>query len=125
MDLLEIIPKVNENIINETLMRMGVGDKKRKILYPSCHLYKDIDSHYYLCHFKEMFLLRSTRPSFNNFSEDDLLRRNSVALLLEDWDMIEILNLPEENDTVFIFTLSNAEKKDWLIQPKFNPRTLT
>lgn len=122
--MIEIIPKVNINIIEETLTRMGIVDKKNKILYPSCLLFKDIDSKYFICHFKEMFQLRKTKPSYDNMSEEDILRMNSVAVLLEEWDMLELIDFPEEIDTVYVSTIPYNEKYKWVIKHKFNIRTL-
>jgi hypothetical protein len=124
MDLLEIVPKVNVNIIEETLTRLGVANRREKILYPTCHLYVDVDCKYYLCHFKEMFKLRVTKPFYDNISEEDIVRRNSIALLLEDWDLIDVLNLPEENDTMFVYIIPHQDKRNWLVCPKFNMRSI-
>ena len=124
--MIEIIPKTNINIIEETLSRIGVCDRKNKIIYPTSILYFDIDSKYYLCHFKEMFQLRRDRPSYNNLSNEDLVRLNSIALLLEDWGMIDILSLPEDEDieTVYVYVLPHSQKNQWVIKNKFNMRSL-
>jgi hypothetical protein len=122
--MIEIIPKININIIEETLTRIGVCDKKNKIIYPSCVLFKDVDSKYYLCHFKEMFELRKTKPSYFNLTEDDLLRLNSVALLLEDWNMLDLIDFPEEVDTVYVGTIPFNQKHKWIVKHKFNMRSM-
>lgn len=124
--MLEILPKADLSVIEETLSRIGVCDKKNKILYPSCVLYKDIDSKYYLAHFKEMFLLRKIKASYDNISEEDYLKLNSVALLLEDWNLIDVLSFgdEEEIETMFVFVLPYAQKNSWLIKNKFNLRSL-
>lgn len=124
MELLEIVPRINLNVIEETLSRIGVPDHKNKILYPSCILYKDLDNRYFLTHFKEMFMIRKSKPSFYDMTEEDILRRNSIAILLEDWDMIDILNLEEDVETVFVYTLSHSKKYEWTIKHKFNMRSL-
>lgn len=124
MELLEIVPRINLNVIEETLSRIGVADHKNKILYPSCILYKDLDGKYFLAHFKELFMLRKSKPSFYNMSEEDILRRNSIGILLEDWDMIDILNLEEDVETVFVYALPHSKKFEWTIKHKFNMRTL-
>ena len=49
--LLEIKLLVDPNIVKETLSRIGIIDKKEKIIYQSCHLLKQFDT-YYLVHFK-------------------------------------------------------------------------
>ena len=124
--MLEILPKTELSVIEETLSRIGVCDKKNKILYPSCLLYKDIDSKYYIAHFKEMFLIRQTKASYNNISEEDLIKLNSIALLLEDWGLVDVISFDDldEIETVYVYVLPHLEKKNWLIKNKFNVRTL-
>lgn len=124
--MLEIVPLVDINIIEETLTRMGVGDKKNRIMYPSCALYKDIDGRYFIAHFKELFLIRKTKASYDNFSEEDKARLISISILLEDWNMVDIISLDEneEYETVFVYVLPHSQKRHWLIQNKFNLRSL-
>ena len=38
--LLEIKPLVNENIINETLSRIGIINRRKKIIYASATLFR-------------------------------------------------------------------------------------
>ena len=59
--LLEIKLLVDPNIIKETLSRIGIVDKKNKIIYQSCHLLKQFDT-YYLVHFKQLFTLLKKHP---------------------------------------------------------------
>jgi hypothetical protein len=122
--MIEVIPKININIIEETLTRIGICDKANRIIYPSCVLFKDVDSKYYLCHFKEMFEIRKTKPSYFNITEEDILRTNSVALLLEDWNMLDLIDFPEEIDTVYVGTIPYKDKRYWTIKHKFNMRTI-
>lgn len=125
--MIELIPRTNINIIEETLSRIGICDKKNKILYPTSILYKDIDSKYYLCHFKEMFQFRKDKPYYNNMLPDDYVRLNSIALLLEDWDMIDIISLPEDEvfETIFVYVLPFENKREYTIKNKFNMRGLS
>lgn len=117
VNLLEIIPNVEIPIITETLSRIGIANKKELIIYPSCYLYKDIDNKYYICHFKELFLLRMDRTGYSNISDDDILRRNSIALLLEKWGLIQTINLTDK-ETMFVFALPYKEKSKWTISHK-------
>lgn len=90
--LLEIKLLVNENIIKETLSRMGIVDKKDKKIYQSCHLLKQFNT-YYLAHFKQLFTLSTSKTGyhgFGNVSLEDIERRNSIAFLLLKWNMISI-----------------------------------
>ena len=95
--LLEIKLLVDPNVIKETLSRMGIVDKKNKIIYQSCHLLKQFDT-YYLVHFKQLFTLTPSKNGyrgFGNVSLDDIERRNSIALWLIKWHMISIDDMNE------------------------------
>ena len=95
--LLEVKLLVDPNIIKETLSRIGIVDKKNKIIYQSCHLLKQFDT-YYLVHFKQLFTLSSSKNGyhgFGNVSLEDIERRNSIALWLIKWQMISINDMNE------------------------------
>ncbi|NCU93172.1 MAG: translation repressor protein [Burkholderiaceae bacterium] len=104
--------------IKETLTRIGVASKKDKILYQSCHILHK-QGRYYLVHFKELFALDG-KPS--NFSEDDRQRRNSIALLLEEWNLFKIVNknlIEAKAPLNQIKVLAFKEKADWDLQSKY------
>ena len=65
--------------IKETLTRIGIASKKDKTLYQSCHILHK-RGRYYIVHFKELFLLDGRH---SEFTEDDMARRNTIAILLE------------------------------------------
>ena len=95
--LLEIKLLVDPNVIKETLSRMGIVDKKNKIIYQSCHLLKQFDT-YYLVHFKQLFTLTPSKNGYRGFghvSLEDIERRNSIALWLIKWHMISIDDMNE------------------------------
>lgn len=95
--LLEVKLLVDPNVIKETLSRMGIVDKKNKIIYQSCHLLKQFDT-YYLVHFKQLFTLTTGKNGyrgFGNVSLEDIERRNSIALWLIKWHMISIDDMNE------------------------------
>ena len=73
--------------IKETLTRIGVASKKEKTLYQSCHILHK-QGRYFIVHFKELFALDG-KPS--NFSEGDIARRNTIANLLKEWGLVEIV----------------------------------
>jgi len=118
MEMVEVKLLVeNENIVNESLSRMGIANKVEKILYPSCHLYTK-DGKYYIAHFKEMFM-ETREDSYNNISIEDYKRRNAIIKLLKEWKLISVdESLIADNDT-FVFVLKHQDKKDWSIKPKF------
>lgn len=106
----------DECLIVETLERIGIINKFEKIIFPSCYLYKDKED-YFLAHFKELILLYN-EDAFNNISTVDEDRRNSIAVLLENWDMIDILN-DEDYRTIFVNILPFDVKEDYEIVHKF------
>jgi hypothetical protein len=73
-------------VVRETLSRIGVSPKGKKVLYQSCHLIHK-NGVYILAHFKELFALDGL-PS--NVSEEDIKRRNAIAQLLEDWENVQL-----------------------------------
>lgn len=123
-------PKIGTQVVDnflkvkETLTRIGIpsvhGDSKT--LYQSCHiLYKR--QRYWLVHFLEMFLLDGKFQQ-TNLTDEDLARRNAIALLLEDWGLVEIVN-PEKCETPppsmagTFKVLPFKDKKLWTLQPKY------
>ena len=107
--------------VRETLTRIGVASKKEKTLYQSCHILHK-KGKYYIVHFKELFSLDG-KPT--NFSDSDKERRNTIATLLQDWDLIDIidpLNIDEnmELNLKHIKVLSFKEKSDWKLEAKYN-----
>jgi len=89
-DLLEVTLAENDDFlkVKETLTRIGVSSRKEKKLWQSCHILHK-RSKYYIVHFKELFALDGL-PT--NLSEDDIGRRNTIANLLEEWELLEIVN---------------------------------
>jgi len=120
--LLEVKVLVDDKVIKETLNRIGIANKKEKVLYPSCYLYEK-DGKFYLVHFKEMFLL--TRPAaYNAICEDDVLRKNAIAFCLKNWGLIDVPNELIEPHNKFVFVLPHNQKNEWKISHKFNFRSV-
>lgn len=122
-NLLPVTPLVDIKVIQETLERMGIPNAKEKIIFPSCYLH-GINDIFYLCHFKELFLLRR-EDSYNNISDNDIYRRNSIAFCLKQWKLIDVKDELIEKRDKMVFVLSHEEKKDWVVQHKFNINSLT
>jgi Bacteriophage translational regulator len=105
--------------IRETLTRIGVASRKDQTLYQSCHILHK-QGRYFIVHFKELFALDGKRA---DISLNDIERRNTIAHLLEDWGLVEILN-PTCCDSTAplsqIKVLSFAEKGDWTLATKYN-----
>lgn len=106
--------------VKETLTRIGVASKKDKMLYQSCHILHK-QGKYYIVHFKELFLLDG-KPS--SFDEDDQGRRNTIANLLAEWGLIEIVDPSRTKDPVAqlsqIKVLPFKEKDQWNLVAKYN-----
>jgi hypothetical protein len=106
--------------IRETLSRIGVASKKDRTLYQSCHILHK-QGKYYVIHFKELFLLDGKK---SDFSEDDIGRRNTIANLLAEWNLLTLVDPAKSEDPVSplsqIKILSHKEKNDWILVTKYN-----
>lgn len=106
--------------IRETLSRIGVASKKDRTLYQSCHILHK-QGRYYLVHFKELFLLDGKR---SDFSEDDIARRNTIANLLNEWKLLELVDQSKTKDPKAplsqIKIISHKEKDSWNLVTKYN-----
>ena len=105
--------------VRETLTRIGVASRKNKTLYQSCHILHK-QKKYYIVHFKELFALDG-KPT--NFSEMDIGRRNTIANLLSEWKLVQLVN-GKTTDPVAplnqIKIVSFADKKDWELVAKYS-----
>jgi|TARA_X000000950_G_scaffold76116_1_gene95260 hypothetical protein len=75
--------------VRETLTRIGIASKKERKLYQSCHILHK-RGRYVILSFKELFKLDGKE---SNFNESDLARRNTIAKLLHDWNLVQIIDL--------------------------------
>lgn len=105
--------------IKETLTRIGVASRKENKLYQSCHIFHK-QGHYYIVHFKEMFLLDG-KPS--NFSEEDMGRRNKIIELLQDWGLLTVVDPEKIKEPMSpmnqIKVLNYKEKNEWTLEAKY------
>ncbi len=103
--------------VRETLSRIGVASRKEKNIYQSCHILHK-QGRYYIVHFKELFALDG-KPS--NLSQNDIERRNTIAALLDDWGLIEVMGVSEPRAPLSqIKILSFKEKDEWTLETKYN-----
>ena len=105
--------------IRETLTRIGVASHKDKTLYQSCHILHK-QGKYYITHFKELFALDGKKATL---TENDIQRRNTISILLQDWNLIDIVNKSQaENKAPLsqIKVLPFKEKKEWNLSAKYN-----
>lgn len=106
--------------IRETLTRIGVASRKDKTIYQSCHILHK-QGRYYIVHFKELFALDG-KPS--NFSMEDQARRNTIANLLAEWGLVELV-MPQRTSQPTaplsqIKVLPHKEKSEWNLVAKYN-----
>jgi hypothetical protein len=117
--LLEIKFKESDDFlkIKETLTRIGIASKRDNKLFQSCHILHK-QSRYYLVHFKELFKLDG-KPT--DISENDIDRRNTIAKLLSEWGLLELIN-PIGNTVPMsqIKIISFKDKENWELVPKYN-----
>ena len=105
--------------VRETLTRIGVSSRRDNTLYQSCHILHK-QGRYFIVHFKELFLLDGKK---SNLEENDIMRRNTIAILLQDWGLIDIENknmVKEFAPMRQIKIISHKDKTNWNLQPKYN-----
>ena len=105
--------------IRETLSRIGVASRKDKTLFQSCHILHK-QGKYYIVHFKELFALDGKKATL---IENDVQRRNTIAVLLQDWNLLTIVK-PEDATNKAplsqIKIIAFKEKNEWNLQAKYN-----
>ena len=103
--------------VRETLTRIGVASRKEKKLYQSCHILHK-QGRYFIVHFKELFALDGKDTNIN---ENDISRRNSIASLLSDWGLIELMGTAEPKAPLSqIKVIAFKEKNEWDLETKYN-----
>lgn len=120
-DMLEIILSEPDDFlkVRETLTRMGVASRKEKKLYQSCHILHK-QGRYFIVHFKELFLLDGKK---SNLEEGDILRRNTIATLLADWGLVQIVDKSQVAQCAplrQVKIISHRDKPEWELCPKYN-----
>ena len=105
--------------VRETLTRIGVASRKDKILYQSCHILHK-QGRYFIVHFKELFALDG---KVADLTDNDLQRRNTIAKLLVDWGLVQVVNAEAFKDMAplsQIKVIAFKDKNDWNLQTKYN-----
>jgi hypothetical protein len=106
--------------IRETLTRIGVSSHKEKKLFQSCHILHK-RGRYAIMHFKELFALDG-KPS--DLTDNDKGRRNTIANLLCEWGLLELVDPDASNDPIVsikdLKIIKNIEKEDWTLEAKYN-----
>ena len=105
--------------IRETLTRIGVASRKERKIYQSCHILHK-QGRYFIVHFKELFALDGKTA---NIFVNDIERRNTIAQLLCDWGLVELVSVIEVSSKAplsQIKVLPFKEKNEWTLEPKYN-----
>jgi len=103
--------------VRETLSRIGVASRKERTLYQSCHILHK-QGRYFITHFKELFALDGKQTSI---ASNDIARRNTIANLLQDWGLVNIVGeLGEVAPLSQIKVLSYKEKNEWTLETKYS-----
>jgi len=119
--MLEVLLPEPDNFlkIRETLTRIGIASRKEQKLYQSCHILHK-QGRYFIVHFKELFALDGKE---SNIVSNDVERRNTVAGLLQDWNLLSIVNPSKAEPKVSlsqIKVVAYKEKAEWELVPKYN-----
>ena len=117
--MLEVVLKEPDDFlkVRETLSRMGVASRREKILWQSAHILHK-KGRYYIAHFKELFALDGKET---NISENDIARRNTIAKLLGDWGLVEVIGVTDPVAPLSqIKIISFKDKDDWELCTKYN-----
>ena len=118
--MLEVSLKETDDFlkVRETLSRIGVASRKDKKLFQSTHILHK-QGKYYICHFKELFALDGKST---NISENDIARRNTIANLLSDWGLVNVVGTSNVEPAPLsqIKVISFREKNDWILETKYN-----
>ena len=105
--------------VKETLTRIGVASKKSNTLFQSCHILHK-QGKYYIVHFKELFALDGKTTDFN---EDDISRRNTIAKLLAEWDLVDVVSeeqIVPADSMSSIKVIPFSQKSEWELVAKYN-----
>ena len=105
--------------VRETLTRIGISSRTENKLFQSCHILHK-QGKYFIVHFKELFALDGKE---SNIANNDIERRNTIAVLLQDWELLKIVK-PEQAEPKAslsqIKVLSHKDKSSWELVPKYN-----
>ena len=121
-DMIEVRLKEDDDFlkVKETLTRIGIASRREKKLFQSCHILHK-QGKYYIVHFKELFALDGKESSI---TENDLGRRNAIARLLDEWELLSIINASQAQEPLApmsqIKVLPHKEKEEWNLVAKYN-----
>ena len=104
--------------VKETLTRIGIASKQNMTLSQSCHILHK-RGRYAILHFKELFILDG-KGSRTNFTDEDAQRRNTIAALLAEWGLVDLVDdVGEKLSMRSIKIVPYREKAQWNLMSKY------
>lgn len=118
--MIEVILSEPDNFlkVRETLTRIGIASKKENKLFQSCFILHK-QGKYFIVHFKELFILDGKQ---SDISLEDIERRNTIASLLQDWGLVEIVELSKVEKKASMSNIKIVpfkDKRDWELVAKY------
>lgn len=111
--------------IRETLTRLGwiqksTKDGEKDTLWQVCHIAKNADDNYYICHFKHLYMSTGKEQVLKktNFTDDDFKRLTFVVNLLTKWNLIQTTETVEETPCP-LSIVPYANKVNFNLRKKF------
>lgn len=107
--------------VKETLTRIGLYSKSegKQTLIQSCHILHK-RGEYAIVHFKEMFSL-DHRDSTFTFQDES--RRDAIALLLQEWGLLTLLDQPgtseDDRKGAKFKVIPYKDKSNWVLKSKY------
>lgn len=106
--------------VKETLTRIGIparrSDNGKPTLWQTCHvLHKK--GRYYICHFKQLFLLDG-RSRVTDYTDDDADRTAHIVRLLEEWGLVHSIFEPD-GPNINVTVIPYREKANWNLRAKY------
>lgn len=80
--------RVKESLTRIGIPSKGATDEDFPRLLQTCHILSK-QGKYYICHYKTMFVLDGKE---NRLTSSDIARQNRIAMLLQDWGLVKIVN---------------------------------
>ena len=110
---------VDKKVIIETLERIGIVNKEKKEVTPTCYILEHCDE-FFISHFKS--LLRIQKPSHKPVPDSDIVRRNIILTMLAKMELIEIKikGIYQYNLKESIYVLPYSQKQKYTINHKIN-----
>lgn len=117
---IQLVHKDNFLKVRETLSRIGIASKYQKTLFQTCHILCKYKTRYFVCHFKELFLLDGKEA---DITENDIARRNTIANLLASWDLIKLVDPEKSKNPIVpmnnIKIIQYKDKCNWELVEKY------